>query len=703
MTHRLLPMTMPSPWGRAPLNLTLCLLILLSWLMTVMPGAVQAQGSEVDGRDGVTHRSWLNDPDSTFSPQEVLGRNWRRFEGPLSLGYTRSTTWVRLTIDPAAAGAASLPSDRRLVLRILPGHLDDVTVYRVDRPSHPVARVGDLFPPAERARFPQGLLHYAVVFDEADGQPFEVLLRLRSQSNHSMHVRAQRWDEAREATNWQQAVVYCYLVFIAMVVGWAALAWLERYDGLLGLFVVYQVSAALVAATLLGVLRLHGPQGLAAGVNTLTSLAIAGSSAVSLIFHARLLADLGARRSDWRLIMGMGSLPVLALLMIVSGLVTEGLRLTHLTLLLAMPLLIGVAYRARLDQGHGGASATAWRRVFVTGVYTAMTLLMVPQSLRVLGLLTAGPWSYGTYVAHGVAGSALLAGLLVLRGREARRRRIQQARELAQVQQDAEAQRARATEQAELMDMLTHELKTPLSVVSLALGAMGMGSPMQERALRAVRNMRDVIDRCAQAALVDEAAARPRRDGALSPVAVEVLLANAVGAHLQAARVTCRVEGALPLCLSDPQMLLAIISNLLDNALKYSPDDSIARVSVCQAAWSGRLGVVLRVVNDVGVAGRPDEARLFEKYHRGDRARHRSGSGLGLYLSNQLATRMGAQLRLEAAGGSEVCFELWVPAAHLQGHERSDPLGVALAAECRAGFVSTDLKHDAQLVARRAQ
>jgi hypothetical protein len=194
MTRRLLPMTMPSLWGRAPLNLTLCLLILLSWLMTVMPGAVQAQGSEVDGRDGVTHRSWLDDPDSTFSPQEVLGRNWRRFDGPLSLGYTRSTTWVRLTIDPAAAGAASLPSDRRLVLRILPGHLDDVTVYRVDRPSHPVARVGDLFPPAERARFPHGLLHYAVVFDEADGQPFEVLLRLRSQSNHSMHVRAQRWD-----------------------------------------------------------------------------------------------------------------------------------------------------------------------------------------------------------------------------------------------------------------------------------------------------------------------------------------------------------------------------------------------------------------------------------------------------------------------------------------------------------------------------
>jgi two-component system sensor histidine kinase SenX3 len=175
--------------------------------------------------------------------------------------------------------------------------------------------------------------------------------------------------------------------------------------------------------------------------------------------------------------------------------------------------------------------------------------------------------------------------------------------------------------------------------------------------------MRDVIDRCAQAALADEATAQPRRDVALTHVAIEVLLDYAVGAHLQAARVSCRAEGALPLCLSDEQMLLAIVSNLLDNALKYSLDDSIVRLSARATHRSGRQGVVVCVVNEVGVAGRPDETRLFEKYHRGERARHRSGSGLGLYLSNRLAARIGAELRLRPEGGSLVCFELWVPAS----------------------------------------
>lgn len=654
----LVPVTMPTPKGRIPL--TLGLLLVLVWLLALTPGPLRAQGSEADSRDGVTHRSWLDDPDGTLLAQDVLGRNWTRFDGPLSLGFTRSTTWVRLTIDPAAAGPASLSTDHRLVLRILPGHLDDVTVYRVDRPAHPVAQVGDMWPSGARGEFPDGLLHHAVVFDDVDA-PFEVLLRLRSQSNHSMHVLAQRWDTARSAAAWQQAVIFSYLVFTGMVVGWATLAWLERRDGVLGLFIVHQTSASLVAVTLLGVLRLHGPTWLATSVNTLTSMTIAASAAIALLFHARLLADLGARRGDWRLILAIGSLPVLAVLMIVAGRVTDGLRLTHLTLLLAMPLLIVVAYRTRAIPGYGAASAVAWRRVFVTGVYAVMALSMAPQSLRVLGLMPVGPWSYGAYIAHGVAGSTLLAGLLMLRRREARRHRIRQIQDMARVRQEAEAQRARAAEQAELMAMLTHELKTPLSVVSLALGGVGVERPLEDRALRAVRNMRDVIDRCAQAALVDEAVARQDRGFALTPLSIDALLDDIVRTHLQAARVMCSTDGEVHLCLCDRQMLAAIVANLLENALKYSPDDSVVRVSLRAAEKSGRTGTLLRVVNGLGVAGRPNEARLFEKYYRGERARHRSGSGLGLYLSSRLATRLGAELRLAAAEGDEVCFELWVP------------------------------------------
>jgi len=69
----------------------------------------------------------------------------------------------------------------------------------------------------------------------------------------------------------------------------------------------------------------------------------------------------------------------------------------------------------------------------------------------------------------------------------------------------------------------------------------------------------------------------------------------------------------------------------------------------------------VRVFNQVGPAGLPDIDRLFEKYHRGARARHRSGSGLGLYLSKRLADRLGGRLSFLEPGNTEICFEMWLP------------------------------------------
>jgi signal transduction histidine kinase len=133
-----------------------------------------------------------------------------------------------------------------------------------------------------------------------------------------------------------------------------------------------------------------------------------------------------------------------------------------------------------------------------------------------------------------------------------------------------------------------------------------------------------------------------------------------VSAQLEAGRVDVIARSDLPNCLADRQMLLVVITNLLENALKYSPEDSRVVAETEPTVLDGHLGVVLRVTNQVGLVGPPDRERVFEKYHRGQRARHRSGSGLGLYLSRRLAERMGARLSLRAPVDDRVCFELWV-------------------------------------------
>lgn len=631
--------------------------MLAAWLLAVACQQALAQTALDVPRDGVTERLWLDDPDSRLSPQAALEDSWTPFEGPLSRGFTASTTWVRVKVDPAAAGPTSIAGDHRVVLRIVPGHLDEVAVWRVDRLSQPPVLLGDKHPGVE---LQQGLLNHAVVFDDATA-PFEVLLRLRTQSNHSMHVRALRWDDASALSAGQHSVVIGYLVFTIMAIGWAAIVWLQYREAVVGLFIAHQTSALLVALLMLGVMRLYGPDALQPAYDALTSMAIALSAAVTLLFHSRLLGELGARKTDSTVVKAGALVPLVGLLLIALGEVRQGLLLTQASILAGMPLVTVVAWRARPGPEASGMLYVPWRRTYLVAVYAVMTAVMMPQTLRVLGMLPAGPWSFLGYFAYGVASTALLSSLLMLRGREERLRHRQADRVFAQARREAEAQRVRAAEQAELMTMLAHELKTPLTVVSLALGSAGQLASMRERAVRAVGNMRDVIDRCAQAARVDDDVARHDAQPSLQPVQMDQLLAEAASAQLRGARVDRRAARGLPSCLADRQMLLVIVGNLLENALKYSPDDSRVRAALEPSAFEGRPGVALRVTNAVGPAGRPDVARLFEKYHRGERARHRSGSGLGLYLSRRLAYRLGGELLLRDGPDDQVCFELWVP------------------------------------------
>lgn len=645
---RRLPRLLISAFGAA-----LALLCLLAGLLA--PDTAQA--SQARERDAIVERTWLDDPDSALSPEAALGRDWKAFTGSLSRGFTSSTTWIRLKIDPAAIDPPPSGTDRRFVLSIVPGHLDEVAVFRADRLSQPPVMVGDRHPASPVM---WGMLQHAVVIEPDGAGPLELVLRLRTQSNHSIHLEALPWEDAIERTAAQRVLVIAYLVFTGMVILWASITWIEHRDLVVGLFIAHQATALLVAVMLLGVARLYGSGWMIPVFDRITSMVIPLHAIVGILFHFNLLRALSRVAARLRLLLAMALAPAVGLLLVILGQVRPGLMITQSAVAVAMPLLCGIVLTLRPGRFAGPRSGT-WMHVYLFVTYLALAWLTMPQSLRVLGLIASGPWTYNGFLSYGVASTILLGNLLVIRGMEERRRRRQAAIALAQAQREADVHRARAAEQSELMTMLTHELKTPLSVVSLAMGEAGRQPVMRERALRAIDNMRNVIDRCAQVARVDDESDRHESAPALEPLAMDEALAQAVRAQLHGERVDCNVASGLPPCLADRQMLQVIIGNLLENAIKYGPAEARVRAALTSAVLGGRPGVALRVANRVGLAGRPDPGHLFQKYQRGSLARHRSGSGLGLYLSHRLAYRLGGELSLREGEGDEVCFELWLP------------------------------------------
>ena len=115
--------------------------------------------------------------------------------------------------------------------------------------------------------------------------------------------------------------------------------------------------------------------------------------------------------------------------------------------------------------------------------------------------------------------------------------------------------------------------------------------------------------------------------------------------------------------MADPTRAVQILTNLLVNALRYTP--APGRVEVAVNCEEGR--VAFRV-SDTGVGLSPEQlAHIFERFYRVDKSRSRAfgGSGIGLTIAQSLAQAMGGEIRVESAGlGQGSSFTLTLPQAH---------------------------------------
>lgn len=99
------------------------------------------------------------------------------------------------------------------------------------------------------------------------------------------------------------------------------------------------------------------------------------------------------------------------------------------------------------------------------------------------------------------------------------------------------------------------------------------------------------------------------------------------------------------------------MTNLLDTALKYSPPGEVVQLELVAASLPRQLHVV--VSNRMLEGDHMDAERVFDKYYRGDGAKRQSGTGLGLYLVQQLVQRMGGRCVCTVVSGHirlEICW-----------------------------------------------
>ena len=139
-----------------------------------------------------------------------------------------------------------------------------------------------------------------------------------------------------------------------------------------------------------------------------------------------------------------------------------------------------------------------------------------------------------------------------------------------------------------------------------------------------------------------------RRSGFV-PVDLSAVAAAAVefyqpAAELRGSSLTLASSGPAPMR-GDPVLLAQALGNLIDNALKYTPEDGAIVVEVRTAAFESTVEII---VADSG-PGIPEDQRprAVERFYRGDASRGTPGVGLGLSLVDAVVRLHGSELRLE--------------------------------------------------------
>jgi two-component system sensor histidine kinase SenX3 len=233
----------------------------------------------------------------------------------------------------------------------------------------------------------------------------------------------------------------------------------------------------------------------------------------------------------------------------------------------------------------------------------------------------------------------------------------------------------RRNEQHEaFINAVTHELKTPVASMKLYLQTLQNRPVDEARRQEFYRMMLDDSDRLLgtieQILRAGQLGARLRRSGHL-PIDLSAMVEECVSLararhHLPAAALTYRevaINGARPQVLGDEDDLKAVVSNLVDNAIKYSGPEVHVSVEL-ELEPNDPVKAVLRV-RDQGVGISDTELkRIFRRFYRipGAIATRVKGTGLGLFIVRSVVARHGGKVFAASDGpGQGSTFTVKLP------------------------------------------
>jgi two-component system sensor histidine kinase KdpD len=291
-----------------------------------------------------------------------------------------------------------------------------------------------------------------------------------------------------------------------------------------------------------------------------------------------------------------------------------------------------------------------------------------PAAGVVVRRLRAGSVIRGVIGFEGLRDSDRIVGPLSLLAAAA----MEQARSFRKSSNEAAATQAEVFRTA-ILDALAHEFKTPLATILAVIGGLRESERLQAEDLEMAgiiesetARLSTLTARLLQLARLDREEVRPRIKSTNIAALVE-RIANRYASQFSERRISVSCPSPCVKAPADRELLDLAITQLLDNALKYSIPDSAVTVQITKEEES----VMIRVRNEEGNFIAPGEQeRIFERFYRGTDVRKLiSGAGLGLYVARKIVVAHGGSLVLDkSTSAGTVVFSVKLPMSTNESH-----------------------------------
>jgi len=681
-----------TSWAMPTALMSMLRVLLVAWAVILLTFPVVASPLELTSDDSTVaaagHLSALHDPTGRVTPADLAGMReaFKPIPGTFNAGYSpEGAWWLRLTVRPEKNAGGEW------VLQIAAPYTDTIDVYAPadagGTPSFVHSRTGALVPLSERDLYSH---LYAVQLDLAAEGDQDIYIRLSGK--RSLTAALSLWRESPFL-----GLVTSHAMTVAFIVGAASITalgaivfglWLRlpafvyygAYIGFAGLVILGNtgVSTFLFAAyppSLL--LRMQAVIGcLAIMTSTLVIRAIFCENGRNPVI-AWILAGIGILSACFAIAAAFGQ----------YGAIAPAL---HVGLLVVCLLLPWVAARHLLR----GEPAAGW---YFVG-FTLYGLSGVWFCLMVLGLLPMSTYGERGYQLTSLINMAtIFVGLATSVRAGARERRDLQSQLLAASQRNersleqAVAQRTSGLEneiaarrlaeealivamreQRHFLAIVSHEFRTPLASIRVAIATIERGFTVADalareeaaRIVRTVGRLSHLIDAFLAEEVLDKTALHLR----LRQVDLTALAKDVCREHEAQTSRHLRVEAPAELVVTaDEDLVRLALENLVSNALRHS------RGPVDLRAQSRDDGVVVMVTDDGPGIPEAEQEAIFERYYRIAGTPSGSGTGIGLSIVRKIARLHGGDVSVHSAPEVGSRFQIWLPCS-------PTPQALALAA-----------------------